>query len=147
MAAIWKRGSAIRLATVLPLACCLVSCMSDRESYVKADQKQEQTAGGVGIVLWTVPSPARLGENIVFVELAVGSEKVLSEFHVLLTYKEPSVSPMTTPLRNTDIGIFSSKIYLSKAGEWSLMVTVQSPSRAPIRATFPVMVSDRPPEW
>jgi hypothetical protein len=120
--------------------------MSDRESYVKADQKQEQTAGGVGIVLWTVPSPARVGENIVFVELAAGSEKVLSEFHVLLTYKEPSVSPMTTPLRNTDIGIFSSKIYLSKAGEWSLMVTVQSPSRAPIRATFPVIVSDGPQE-
>ena len=107
--------------------------------------KQEQIVGGLGFEFWTVPSPARVGENIIFVELDAGSDKVLSELHVLLTYMASSAStPIHTSMRNTEsLDTFSSTLQLTKAGPATFIVTVQSPSRPPVRATFTVTVVER----
>ena len=105
--------------------------------------RQEKMVGEFTIALSTDPSPARVGENRILVQVTDESGKAVPNINLTLTFTMlmPGMLLTTTPLRLRENTIYEASINLSMAGQWDLTVTLQRQSGPPIQATFSVTAS------
>lgn len=100
--------------------------------------KQEKVVEGVGLVLMTEPTPPRIGDNRVRVQVITGTGKERPTA-VSLTYTMPmpGMMPATIPMKpGTDPDWFEAAVNLGMAGQWELTVTVTGVQPKAIEATF-----------
>lgn len=102
--------------------------------------RQEKTVEGIGIVMTTEPSPARVGENRIRVQVNTGTRKdVPSSVSLTYTMPMPGMMPATVAMKpSTEPDGFEATVNLGMAGQWDLTVTVSRPDRPVAKATFSV---------
>lgn len=105
--------------------------------------RQEKMVGEFTFALSTEPSPPRIGENRVLVQVTDGSGRVVPDINLTLTSTMPMPGmPVTqASLRLREKGVYEATINLGMAGQWDLAVTAQRKSASPMQATFSVTAS------
>ena len=105
--------------------------------------RQEKMVGEFAFTLSTDPSPPRVGENRLLVQVTDGSGRAVPNINLTLTstMPMPGMPVTTTSLRLREKGLYEASINLGMAGQWDLTVIVQRKSGPPIQATFSVTAS------
>lgn len=106
-----------------------------------APTAQENKVDGMTIVLSTEPRTARIGENVIRVNLADDTGKPIAKATVLLTYTMPmpGMFPASVPMTLKAQGAYEAKVNLGMAGQWDLTVVIQSSGKPEVKATFSVI--------
>jgi membrane fusion protein, copper/silver efflux system len=106
--------------------------------------RQEKIVDGFTIALSTDPSPPRVGQNRILVQVTDESGQMVPSVNLTLTsaMSMPGMPLTSTPMQQLrKNGLYEAGINLGMAGQWDLTVTVQRQSGPSIRATFSVTPS------
>jgi Cu(I)/Ag(I) efflux system membrane fusion protein len=102
--------------------------------------KHEKVVEGVGVILMTEPTPPRVGDNRIRIQVSTGTSKE-QPAAVSLTYTMPmpGMVPVTIPMKpEAEPDWFEATANLAMAGQWDLTVTVHRPGRPEVKADFSV---------
>jgi hypothetical protein len=92
--------------------------------------------------LWSEPSPARVGENHIFVELNAPTRNAMVNRNILLTYQS-ATGTVDTVLMQPVAGkfdTFKAVVELDFVGETTFTTSVQSSTKPPAIAYFQLPV-------
>ncbi len=108
-----------------------------------AAAKMEKKAAGMRIILSTEPSPPRVGDDRIRVQVADEAGKPVLTVKVLLTYTMPipGMIPATIPMTLGKDDVYEATANLGMGGQWDLTVTVQRVGQPEIKETFSVTAS------
>jgi hypothetical protein len=93
--------------------------------------------------LWSEPSPPRVGENHVFLEVNAPTRNAMVKRDVLLTYQSAEGTIFTVPMRPVpgQLDVFRAVIELDSPGRIIFSPSVQSPTKPPAIAHFQLPVT------
>ncbi len=101
-------------------------------------EKHVQVVNALTLKLWSDPSPPRVGENHIFLEVNAPTRNAMVNRDVLLTY-QPTEGTTSTVLMQPvpgQLDVFKAVIELESAGKVVFSPSVQSPTKAPAIAHF-----------
>ena len=103
--------------------------------------RQEKVVSGFTIALSTDPSPPRVGENRILVQVTDGSGKAVPNINLTLasTMAMPGMPITTTPMQLREKTMHEASINLGMAGQWDLTVTVQRTGQPDMKEAFSVI--------
>jgi Cu(I)/Ag(I) efflux system membrane fusion protein len=104
--------------------------------------KQEKVVDEVGVVLMTDPTPPRVGDNRIRVQVNTGTRKEQpTAVSLTSTMPMPDMMPATVRMKPAaEADWFEASVNLGMAGKWDLTVTIQRRGQPEVKAEFSVMV-------
>ena len=104
--------------------------------------KQVQMVNALTLKFWSEPSPARVGEVTIFLEVNAPTRTAMVNRDVLLTYRSAEGTTATVTMESVPgkIDVFRAMIELDSAVTTVFSVSVQSPTKPPAIAHFDLPV-------
>ncbi len=108
---------------------------------------QEKTVGDLRLRVSTEPEPAKVGDNVLRIEIRSAQNQPVTDATVSLEYTMDMPGMMIDKARAFPMGegLYEAKVRFTMAGPWGITVSVQRPGQAEVRERFTVNTSQYPP--